>query len=65
MIITDTRSSKATAKVRIHIKNLKLALKNHTFDGTGRIRIFDFIARFVNEANKLNISEAQAFIALP
>lgn len=40
-------------------------MKYHTFDGRDPIRIFDFLARFENEADKLNISEAHAFIAYP
>ena len=62
---TDMRTSRDTAEVRIHIKNLNLTLKNHTFDGNDPIKIFDFLSRFVNEADMLNMSEAQAFIALP
>ena len=31
---TDTRSSKATAEVRPHLKNLSLTLGKHKFDGT-------------------------------
>ena len=63
--ITDSRSSRSTAEVRIHIKNLSLVLEKHIFDGTDPIRIFDFLSRFVNEADMLSMSEAQAFIALP
>lgn len=48
MTTTDTRPSKATADVRVHIKNINLNLKNHTFDGTEPIRVFYFLARFVN-----------------
>lgn len=64
MISTETRSSRVTTGVCVHIKNLNLALKNHKFDGTDPIRVFDFLARFVNEADMVNTSEAQAFIAL-
>ena len=35
------------------------------FDGTDPIRVFDFLARYVNEADMLDMTEAQAFIALP
>ena len=40
-------------------------MKKHTFDGSDPIKIFDFLTRFVNEADMLSMSEAQAFIALP
>ena len=40
-------------------------MKEHTFDGSDLIKIFDFLHRFVNEAYMLAMSEAQPFIALP
>lgn len=61
----DPRSSVETAEIRLHIKNLNLKMKNHIFDWVEPIRIFDFLTRFVNEADILNISEGQAFVALP
>lgn len=64
MITTGTRSSRATAEVCVHIKNLNLTMRKHTFDGTYPIKIFNFLTRFVNKADMLNISEALAFIAL-
>ena len=39
-------------------------MKEHTFDGSDLIKIFDFLHRFVNEAYMLAMSEAQPFIAL-
>jgi len=65
MVTTDTRTSRSTAEVRVHVKNLNLTMKKHTFDGSDPIKIFDFLTRFVNEADMLAMSEAQAFIALP
>lgn len=65
MIPTDTHSSRATAEVRVHIKIVNLTIKNHTFDGKDLIRVLDFLDRFVQQAEMFNISEAQAFIALP
>lgn len=65
MITNNTRLSKGTAEVRVHLKNLSLTLKNHTFDGTDPIHVFDFLAPFVSKADMLNMSKAQAFIALP
>ena len=40
-------------------------MNQHTFDGSDPIKIFDFLTRFVNEADILAMSEAQVFIALP
>lgn len=65
MITVDTRSSKATAEVMGHIKNLKLPMKNHNIDGKYHILVFDFLFRFVNDAKMLNMLDVQAFIALP
>lgn len=62
---TDTRSSSETADVRVYIKNPTLTLKKNTLDGTDTISGFDFLARFVKEADMLNMLEAQEFIDLP
>lgn len=59
------RSPMATAEVRVHIKIINLTMKSHNFDDTDVIRVFDFLAHFVIETDKLNISEGQAFIELP
>lgn len=40
-------------------------MKNHIFDSTDPICVFDSIARFVNDAEMLIMSERRAFIALP
>ena len=64
MVTSETRSSRATAEARTHIKNLRLTMNKHAFYGSDPIKIFDFLTRFVNEANILAMSEAQAFIAL-
>lgn len=48
MITTDTRSSTEVTEVRVHIKNINLIMKNHIFDGTDPMRIFEFLARFLN-----------------
>lgn len=55
---TDTRSALETTKVRLHLNNLTLTMKNHTFDGNDPIDIFDFLIHFVNEADMLKMSEA-------
>ena len=40
-------------------------MKKYTFDRIYHIKIFKFLSRFVNEADMLRMSEAQAFITLP
>lgn len=37
---------------------------NNVFDGVDRARILNRITRFVNEPDKLNISEAQNLVVL-
>lgn len=61
----DTRSSAKTSEVRTHIKNLKLTMDKQTFNGVDSIHVFEFMTCFVNEVERLNKSEAQAFVALP
>lgn len=65
MVTRDTRSSRDTAKVRIHIKNLNHTMKSHCFDGIDKIKVFELLTIFVNEADMIYMLEAQAFIALP
>lgn len=62
-IKTDTRSSKVITDVRVQIKNLNLKMSNHSFDGTDPIPVLDFLDSIVNDADMLNMLEAQAFIA--
>lgn len=64
MITANTRSFKATDKMRVHLKKVSLTINNHTFDSTVSIRIFEFLALVVHEADMLNMSKSRAFIAL-
>lgn len=65
MSATDTQCSRDTAEIRVHITNLNLALKKHTLDDMDPIHVLDCLARYMNRAEMLKMSEAQAFIALP
>lgn len=65
MITANTRPSRDTVVVFVYIKNLNLKLKNIVFKRNDPIKIFDFLTRFVNETDRLNISEVHSFIALP
>lgn len=65
MSTADTRSSRATAEVRDHLKNLNLTIGKSIFNGTGPKNIFHFLSRFVNYADIFNVSEAHAFITMP
>lgn len=64
-ITTERRWLWDTAEFRVHIKNLDITLKNHLFNGNDPINIFDLLTRFVNESDMLNVSQAQASIAIP
>ena len=43
---------------------MALTLRNYTFIGEGPIMVLNFLRRFCDEANTLNMSEAQAYVAL-
>ena len=53
------------AYVKRYVKRIEYNLKKFRFDGTDPIKILTFLAKFVEEADILRMSEAQAFIALP
>ena len=59
------RSSRETGKVKEYVKRIEYTLKEFRFDGTDPIKILAFLAKYVEEADILRMSEAQAFIALP
>lgn len=65
MRTSRTRSSATTGVIRKQIKNLELILKDHKFSGEDPIMVFDFLTRFVEEADTIGMSEGQAFVALP
>ena len=65
MNTSQTRSSRATGKVRDISKRLDVKLKRYHFDGEDPIRIIIFLRRFVEEAENHLMSEAQAFLAFP
>ncbi|CAN8070507.1 unnamed protein product [Agarophyton chilense] len=59
------RSGCETAKIKDHIKRLKIGLNDLTFDGKTPILVIEFLNRFVAEADTLEMSEPQAFLSLP
>lgn len=63
-IKTESWLSRETAEVQVHIKNLKVTLKNHVCNRKEPMKLFDFLNRFVNQTKMLNNSEAQDVIAL-
>ena len=55
IVTTGIRFYLAKAEVRTHIKNLNLTVKEHNFDGSDPMEIFDFLTRYVNQADMLDI----------
>ena len=47
------------------IKRMALTFRNHTFDAEDPINVLAFLRYFVQEANRLDMNEAQAYIAIP
>ena len=61
----NVRTGRETTKTKDHISRLALVLQDLKFDGTDEIMILHFLARFVTEADTLEMSEGQAYLALP
>ena len=59
------RTGRETSKVKDHVRRLELTLKDEAFDGSDPIRVLFFLNAFVTEADVMEMTEAQAFIALP
>ena len=59
-----TRSSERTLEVKKHIKSLDLSLRKK-FTGKDPVMILNFLTRFVEEADIIKMTEAQALLALP
>lgn len=64
MIRTDSRSSRDTAGFSVNIKSLTCTMKSHELNGNFTIKNFASMTRYAHEADMLNISEVQEFIAL-
>ena len=47
------------------LKNLDITVAEYKFSGPDPILVFDFLARFVEECDTQDMSEGQAFVALP
>lgn len=59
------RSGCETRKVRYHIRRMKIGSQDHSFNRKDPILVSDCLSRLVAEANKLDMTEAQALVALP
>lgn len=52
-------------KVRTHIKRLDIMLKEHNFDGTDPIMVFQFLIHIITEDDKMSMFEGLENLALP
>ena len=59
------RTGFETGKIKDQIRRMAYSLEEHLFTGEKPILILDFLARFCDEADTLEMSEAQAYVALP
>ncbi|CAN8062282.1 unnamed protein product [Agarophyton chilense] len=59
------RSGRETAKVKDHIKRLKIGHNDLRFDGKTPILVIEFLNRFVADGDTLEMSEPQEFGSLP
>lgn len=62
---SGTRSSRDTGRVKDLIRRMNVTMLKQKFSGEDPILVLDFLARFVQEADVLEMSEAQAYVALP
>lgn len=60
-----SRTTTETGKVRDLIMRMSLPIEKHHFRGAYPIKILDFHAHFVKEANIKKNSEDKSFVALP
>ena len=60
-----SNSHRETGQTRGFIKRLEICFKDSYFDGEDPIQILEFLTRFVEEADLLDMSEVQAYQVLP
>ena len=63
--IRQTRSALETKLLRDQAKTFQSTFDTTKFSGEDPILVFDFLMKFVEEADTLNVSETHAFIILP
>ena len=61
----QVRSAEDTKRLRDQAKTFQSTFDTTKFSGEDPIMVFDFLMKFVEEADTLNVSEAHAFIILP
>ena len=61
----QTRSAMETKFLREQTKSFQTSFDKTKFNGEDPVMIFDFLMKFVEEADTLRVSEAHAFLILP
>lgn len=61
---SSSRSGRETGKVKDHVRRMATAASDLRFDGSDPISVLEFLARFVEEADILEMKESQALLAL-
>ena len=44
---------------------MEITLKDYSFDGSDAIKVLEFLAKFCDKADTLEMTEAQAYVVLP
>ena len=57
------RKCRDTAEVKHQVTKMALTLRNCAFSGEDPIMVLDFLRRFCDDANTVNISETHAYVA--
>ena len=63
--LSSRRTGRETGKTRDHIRRMEITLRDHSFSGEDPIKVLEFLAAFRDEANTLEMTEAQAYVVLP
>jgi len=61
----QTRSAMETKLLREQTKSFQTSFDKTKFNGEDPVMVFDFLMKFVEEADTLHVSEAHAFLILP
>ena len=62
---SSTRSGRETGKVKDHVRRMATTLSGLEFSGKDPILVLNFLSRFVEECDVLEMKESQALLALP
>ena len=61
----SSRTGRQTGKTRDHIRRMEITLKDYMFGGDDPIKVLEFLSKYCEEADTLEMTEAQAYVVLP